>query len=373
MRHIQVRQRVKIFLPCLIMSLAMNAPGIYADEEAPQFCQLGASQIGDFAVRRAPKKILIVPLLYRNPETPRENEHWPEPSARRIEAFYRGRFHANVEWLRNVRTWKDYYAQAERLHAQGQRFDRVVFIAHGGFDGPLLKDDILFENVVVDGDKSKVLQLTEAQPGNEHVISITYKPEENKAFTDYIEHNWRELLAMPEPETRAALKQQQQQLQPIDMQCYDAFCAAPKLEGLVETQKTAKLATCEKVCRKSLYEIKYYEHVNEQRFWLFANSLNGLVKEDGLIFLGECNAGTPTPKQYSHWDTPGIVVSSKLAGGPYHNYVHLLSTATGRLVAGPIGSSSADDVVKRIFSLESNHEQRFLCMSAPLKDLSLNK
>lgn len=351
----------------LLLCVFSNSTVLAETDEQPN-CQPHPTQLSDFAVKRSPKAILLVPLLYKNPDTPRENEHWPEPSARALESFYRGRG-AQVTWLRNVRTWQQYYSYIDQLRERGQHFDRVIFIGHGGFDGPLLNSDVLLENKEIKGDRAEAILLTEQQPGNEQVVSLSYQPNENKAFSEYLERNWRELLNMSQDEARAELQQQHQKHQSVDSQCFSKFCPSAKLNGLSTEQRSERQASCNKVCRKSLYDYKFYERVNEDRFWLFANSLRDVLKKDGLIFMGECNAGSPTPKQYSHWDTPGIVVSSKVAGGPYHNYVHFLSTATGRLVAGPIGSSSAEDIVNRIVAMESNQEQRFLCMATPLKDL----
>jgi hypothetical protein len=338
---------------------------LLAADMAALTCEPEAHRLSEYRVKNAPQRVLLVPMLYRNPDNPRENELWPEPSARRLSDFYRHQFNAQVHWLRNIRTWRDYYEQTDALIKRGMQFDRMIFIAHGGFDGPVLRNEILSETRVVEGGQAKVMQVSEAQPGNEHVVTITNSLTKNKAFSDYLATHWQEILMSPETQVRAQLKQQHQIFQPMDQACYAKFCDAKKLAGLSPEVGQVRLETCERVCRPSLYEVKYFEQVSEKRFWLFANSLQALVKNDGLVFMGECNAGTPTPKQYSHWDTPGIVVSSKLAGGPYYNYVNLLSTATKRLVAGPIGSSSAEDIVKRIVALESNHEQRFLCMATP--------
>lgn len=351
----------------LLLSLEKNSYA--ADNWSALTCTPEEHRLSEYAVKQTARRVLLVPLLYRNPDNVGEHENWPEPSARRLNEFYRARG-TQVHWLRNVRTWQDYYDQTDELAERNLQFDRVIFIAHGGFDGPLLRNEILSETRETKGDQAKILQISESQPGNEHVVSITNSVSKNKAFNDYVTTHWQDLLKLPETQVRASLKAQHQALQAMDMKCYDKFCSAKKMQNLVGAARQARLDTCERVCRPSIYEVKYYEQVGEKRFWLFANSLRKLVHEDGLVFMGECNAGTPTPKQYTHWDTPGIVVSSKLADGPYHNYVNLLSAATGRMVAGPIGSSSADDVVKRIIALESNHNQRFLCMAMPSKTVT---
>lgn len=366
----QFRQPLaKTLVAGLVLFLGLNSITIvFAQSDDYSNCQPEPRRLSQYSIKRAPKNVLLVPLLYRNPDFPRENEHWPEPSARIIHNFYRGRFHAHVTWLRNVRSWEAYYRQTDALIQQGKHFDRVIFIAHGGFDGPLLRSEVLREDNMVNGDQAIAQQISEAQPGNQHIVSISYNLNKNKPFSDYVSANWRDLLNTPDGEMRRLLKQKHRELQPMDTACYEKFCSTQQLTGLTEDIHTARLETCERVCRPSLYEAKNYENVSEERFMLFANSLRNLVNEDGLVFMGECNAGTPTPKQYTHWDTPGIVVSSKIAGGPYQNYVHLLSSATGRLVSGPIGRSSANDIVKRIISLEANHEQNFLCIALPLPE-----
>ncbi|NOT84826.1 MAG: hypothetical protein HOP02_08625 [Methylococcaceae bacterium] len=370
MKFIQVYRAAPIVLLCVVaLTLGLGLNQQVLAREAALSCPVEPHRLSDYRIKQAPKKVLLVPLLYHNPDYPNENELWPEPSARRLSELYRNQFGAQVHWLRNVRSWQDYYDQTDVLMQQGARFDRVIFIAHGGFDGPVMRNEIISETRVVNGDQATVLQISEAQPGNEHVVSITNSLSKNKAFSDYLASHWQEILTLPETQVRARLQQQHQAVQPLDTACYTKFCDSKKLAGLTPEAQKPRLDTCERVCRPSSYEVKYYEQVSEKRFWMFANSLKTLVNNDGLIFMGECNAGTPAPKQYTHWDTPGIVVSSKLAGGPYQNYVNLLSSATERLVAGPIGSSSAEDIVNRITALEHNHEQRFLCMATPSEQL----
>jgi hypothetical protein len=46
-------------------------------------------------------------------------------------------------------------------------------------------------------------------------------------------------------------------------------------------------------------------------------------------------------------------------------YVHLVSTVTGRVTAGPIGDSSAEDIVNRVIMFESGRPQYNLCIVEP--------
>lgn len=338
----------------------------FADNFEILNCQPQTQRLSQYRVERIPKNVLIVPLLYRNPDFPRETDRWPEPYAQILSNFYRNRFHSKVTWLHNIRNWESFYQQTGRLIQYGIHFDRMIFIGHGGFDGPVLSNEVLLEDLNQKDFQGIAQQVSEAQPGNERIISITYDLQKNKPFSDFISTHWQTLLNLPDDQMRQILKQKHQEFQKLDYGCFDKFCNRNKLSELPDSTRRDRLDSCERVCRPALYEAKHYERASEERFMLFANTIRSLVNPDGLVFMGGCNAGTDTPKQYSHWDTPGIVVSSKIAGGPHQSYVQLLSYATDRLVSGPIGRSSAHEIVKRIIALENNQEQRNLCTSLPI-------
>jgi len=64
-------------------------------------------------------------------------------------------------------------------------------------------------------------------------------------------------------------------------------------------------------------------------------------------------------------DETELLINSTLAGGPHQSYVHLVSAATGRITAGPIGQSSAEDIVNRVILFETGRPQYNLCIAAP--------
>jgi hypothetical protein len=64
-------------------------------------------------------------------------------------------------------------------------------------------------------------------------------------------------------------------------------------------------------------------------------------------------------------DKSEFLINSTLAGGPHQSYVHLVSAATGRITAGPIGESSAEDIVNQIIMFETSRPQHKLCIVAP--------
>jgi hypothetical protein len=64
-------------------------------------------------------------------------------------------------------------------------------------------------------------------------------------------------------------------------------------------------------------------------------------------------------------DETKLLINSTLAGGPHKSYVHLVSAATGRITAGPIGESSAKDIVNRVIMFETGRPQYNLCVVAP--------
>jgi hypothetical protein len=64
-------------------------------------------------------------------------------------------------------------------------------------------------------------------------------------------------------------------------------------------------------------------------------------------------------------DETELLINSTLAGGPHQSYVHLVSAVTGRVTAGPIGDSSAEDIVNRVIMFESGRPQYNLCIVEP--------
>ncbi|MEN8261406.1 MAG: hypothetical protein ABFS02_12640 [Pseudomonadota bacterium] len=155
-------------------------------------------------------------------------------------------------------------------------------------------------------------------------------------------------------------------LQPLDQACYQRHCSTEQLAAAQEPQqREVMLKTCDFVCREPLLQFWVSDEISFEQFFLFAKSLQSLVREDGLIMVGVCNPGSPAVKGETRLETEGMLVHSTLTGGPHESYVHLLAAATGRTVAGPIGKTSAEDVVNRIKLLEDNRPQRYLCIVAP--------
>ena len=162
------------------------------------------------------------------------------------------------------------------------------------------------------------------------------------------------------------LKGLEKQIQPIDNACFQLYCSANKLASMPDEHRTYQLYLCELICRKPLFELKTLVEISPERFFYFTKSLNSLVTPDGLLFFGACNPGTKAPKKAVEWDETGLLINSTLAGGPHQSYVHLVSTATGRITAGPIGDSSAEDIVNRIIKFETNRHQHNLCLISPV-------
>jgi hypothetical protein len=90
-----------------------------------------------------------------------------------------------------------------------------------------------------------------------------------------------------------------------------------------------------------------------------------LASSDGLIFFGACNPGSAAPVKVVEKDETELLINSNLASGPHKTYVHLVSTATSRVTAGPIGDSSAEDIVNRVIMFESGRPQYNLCIVEP--------
>lgn len=351
------------FLVSLLL-LWICATDVYSDENHLKSCRSFYGKLNDLKLQQPPRRVLLVPLLSREPHTT-ESPRWSEQPARTLETFYRKRFNAAVMQLRDVWSWTDYYQQVGQMVQQSPPFDRVIFISHGGFDGPVLENVVFWQNFEITGGKGELLQLSEAQPGLKNVLSIIYDTEKNRIFSDYMALRWPELAPMKPTDIWHLLKGLEKQLQPLDSACFQHYCSADQLATSPEQQRGYRLDLCELVCRESLFEQKTSVEISPERFFHFTKSLNSLVTADGLIFFGACNPGSAAPVKVLEKDETELLINSTLAGGPHQSYVHLVSAATGRITAGPIGESSAEDIVNRIIMFETNHPQRNLCIVAP--------
>lgn len=326
---------------------------------------MSCGSLRDLKLQQPPKRVLLVPLLSREPHTT-ESPRWSEQPARILNTFYKKQFNATVKQLKDVWIWSDYYQQVEQLMKQSLPFDRVIFISHGGFDGPVLANALYLQELQVSGAKSKLLLRSEAQPGLMNEMSITYATQKNQIFSDYIDLHQSDFAAMKSTDIWHQLKGLEKQLQPLDNACFQLYCSADKLATMLEERRTYQLYLCELICRESLFELKTSVEISPERFFHFTKSLNSLVTADGLIFFGACNPGTKAPKKAVEWDETELLINSTLAGGPHQSYVHLISATTGRITAGPIGDSSAEDIVNRIIKFETNRYQHNLCLVSPV-------
>lgn len=157
----------------------------------------------------------------------------------------------------------------------------------------------------------------------------------------------------------------EKQLLPLDSACFQRYCSPGRLAARRGQRLEYQIYLCELLCRESLFKLKTSIEISPERFFHFTNSLSSLVTADGLIFFGACNPGSAAPQKVAERDEIDLLINSTLAGGPHKSYVHLVSATTGRITAGPIGNSSAEDIVNRIIMFETGRPQRFLCIVAP--------
>jgi len=210
-----------------------------------------------------------------------------------------------------------------------------------------------------------LLQHSETQPGLMNVLSITYDTEKNHIFSDYMASRWPELAPMKFADIWHLLTGLEKQLLPLDSACFQRYCSPDRLATRQGQQLEYQLYLCELFCRESLFQLKTSVELSPERFFHFTKSLSSLVTVDGMIFFGACNPGSAAPEKVVELNKTEFLINSTLAGGPHKSYVHLVSAATGRITAGPIGESSAEDMVNRIIMFETGRPQRYLCVVAP--------
>jgi hypothetical protein len=348
----------------ILLLLWICAADVYSDESHLVSCGSSYRKLNDLNLQQPPRRVLLVPLLSKEPHTT-ESPRWSEQPARVLEAFYRKRFNADVKQLRDIWSWTDYYQQVEHIQQQFPPFDRVIFISHGGFDGPVLENAVFWQDFQVTGSKGRLLQFSESQPGLKHMLSITYDAEKNRIFSNYMSTRWKELAHLKSTDIWHLLKGLEKQLQPLDNACFQNYCSPDRLATSPEQQRGYRLELCELICRKSLFEQKTSVEISPERFFNYTKSLSSLVTADGLIFFGACNPGSAAPVKVLERDETELLINSTLAGGPHKSYVHLVSAVTGRITAGPIGNSSAEDIVNRVIMFENARPQHNLCIIVP--------
>lgn len=353
---------IRNFLSILLMGI--YAANVQGKEHSVQPCLPYSVKLSDLKLQQPPRHVLLVPLL-KGVEDINENPRWPEKPARDLAAFYQNRFNASVKQLRDIWSWTDYYQQVEQLVQQGASFDRIIFISHGGYDGPVLKNAVYLKEHKITGKTGKLLLLSEAQPGLKNVLSLTYDTEKNHLFSEYMATHWEDLALMEFDDIWQHLTGYEKQIQPLDNNCYQRYCSTERLASWPPQQREYQQHLCELICRKSLFDIKNSVELSAERFFLFTNSLKSLLLENGLIFFGACNPGSVAPEKVVRKDETDLLINSTLAGGPHMSYVHLVSDASGNITLGPVGDSSGEDVVKRIIEFESNHRQNHLCIVVP--------
>ncbi|MEC4748459.1 hypothetical protein [Methylomicrobium sp. Wu6] len=351
------------FLVSLLL-LWIGTADVYGHESHLSSCQPFHGSLNNLHFRNPPRRVLLAPLLSRDPHTT-ESPRWSEQPAHILKAFYRDRYHADVTVLRDVWNWNDFYQEVEQIMRQSPPFDRIIFISHGGFDGPVLKNVVFWQNLEIIGGKGKLLQYSEAQPGLKNVLSVTYDTENNPVFSDYMATRWPELATMKRGDVLRYLKGLEKQIQPLDRACYDRYCSPDRLATSPENLHEARREICQTICRKPLFDLKNSAEISPERFFHFTKTLSSLAAADGMIFFGACNPGSAAPEKMQEKDETELLINSTLAGGPHKSYVHLVSKATGRIAAGPIGESSAEDIVNRVIMLETRRPQRNLCIATP--------
>jgi hypothetical protein len=344
--------------------LAVASANVYSNSYHSKSCNAFQGKLSDLRLHASPKRVLLIPLLSKDPAT-NETPRWAEQPARVLKAFYKNRFHSEVQILRDIWNWSDYYPEVERLAQESPPFDRIIFISHGGFDGPVMKNAVFSQHYEVTGGKGKLVQLSEAQPGLLNRMEITYDIAKNRVFSDHIASNLDHFKSMKSSDVFQQLKNLEMRLLPLDQSCYERYCGPDKLAGSPERLKPYRLDICNRTCREPLFQQKNSTDISSERFFTFTKSLSSLLTEDGLIFFGTCNPGSAAPKKEDEPDITELLINSNLAGGPHKTYVHLVSAATGRATAGPIGKSSAEDIVNRVMLFENNRPQGRLCIALP--------
>jgi hypothetical protein len=303
----------------LCLSLWIFAFGSQAEENHGRASNGCFTNLKQWPAVKVPKRVLLIPLLNKSNHSS-ECERWPEKPAALLQNFYRRQFQAKVMWLRNVHHWADYYREIDRLLAQKQMsFDRVIFIGHGGFDGPILNSTEVRGGIAKNGSEGVVSYETERQPGILQIFTLTYNVSKNSMFSTYVAGAWRELVKLEPDAAEERLFEMKKRFVPMDAACFASYCTVIRpVSGEDEAIRKIKLQTCEDICRGPLFTMETHEEIEPERFFRFAGSIGLLAKKDGLVFFGGCNAGSALTEDVPGWDSPpGYLLQSVAVGGPY--------------------------------------------------------
>jgi hypothetical protein len=336
---------------------------------------------------RVPKNALLIPMLRKYASS----DHWKKDvgafkdAARALQQFY-GSLGAAVT-VQEIWDWNDFIQRTNAIGAQGHPFDRVILIGHGAFDGPMLSDTVLEASF----EPGRLRKVTQYQPGDEFINVVTYDPDESAEFSAFVAANSARLL-----DGQTSLISGLAEHLGVDPACVDdchmreqqaheATCRPtcdqrPSCVALTDDLKTDCIAGCMAECTMEYledyviggcedmcvtprsYRVDSSEQRTEPEFDKFAAGLRAVTSPHGLVVLEHCNAATPVDPP---GETPTYLSQHAFHHGPHRSFVELVADAAGRYAAGPIGTTSWDDAVKRVEALERDQDQHYLRIIKP--------
>ncbi len=282
--------------------------------------------------------------------------------------WYRAKGVTEIVTVPRIERWEDLDQHASDF--AGTTFDRVIIVGHGALDGPLTRGDVsrTIEN-------SRIVEQWTLQPGVVFEYSTTYLAD----FADFVDSNRETLLTQYDSVTDTLFEQVTQQQQDDYDACaqrvWDETEFANCEQGCDVTCETFEgqernvncFDGCFNQCTDdyinelagpacSPIQNEFSETVDEDAYNKFAGSLASLTADDGLIFLGFCNAAT---------DAYDATVVNELSG--LRSYTDLIASTTGRHASGPIGKTSGQDIIDRVTRMEKDRDQKYLYIAAPPK------
>jgi hypothetical protein len=358
----------------LLVLSALATTGCASDLTTPQDCGDKCDFLGEFpAINAEPESVLFIPMssgyLGLSEQKWQSDDVEFDRAIRELSAMYEAKGATEIVTLPRLQRWEDLGDTAASFN--GKTFDRVIIVGHGALDGPITRGEA--QRTI---DPGVIVEQWVMQPGLMRQYTTTFSEERFGAF---ISDNRDALLTQYDSVTEALYEQISDADQEAYAQCVTAMatdnqdaCSTSGAESCSTFEGQERNENCDEGCFNQCIDDyvnevagptcspinnEFEEKLDEEAYNAFSASLASLTTDDGLIFLGFCNAAT---------DADSATVVAALSG--LRSYTDLIAATTGRHASGPIGKTSGQDIINRVTAMEKNRDQKFLYIAAPPKN-----
>ncbi len=366
-----VKLLLRTLLAPTLLAPTLLAAGCATDSSDMENCGDKCDYLGEFpAINAEPKSVLFIPMssgyLGLSEQEWQSDDSEFDRAIRELTAMYEAKGVTEIVVLPRLQNWDDVADIADDL--SDKTFDRVIVVGHGALDGPITRGEAA--RTIEPG---KIVEEWVMQPGLTRRYTTTYTGD---VFQDFIDANHDTLLTQYESVTNNLMDLITENEQQAYEECVyrmsddnEPACDAACDESCSTFEGQERNVNCDSGCFNQcvddyINEVaiptctpishEFEEALDADAYRDFSDGLASLTADDGLIFLGFCNAAT---------DAYSATVVNSISG--LRSYTDLVASTTGRHASGPIGSTSGQDIIDRVTAMERNRDQKYLYIAAP--------